>query len=799
MKFVPLFVLAIFFVNGIALSEEDTKTILINADVSTRDSTTSIVALEGHVQIIYGDQHLSAQNAFVNFQSRVINASGQVTITNSKITIGGDQAIIEIDTNTGIIYNGYIQTASVLFEGETLFKLSNTEFLADGAKYSACTNCPHTWSFTGSKIKAQLGGYAYIKNAILRIGDVPIVPLPYLIVPLKSDRQSGLLIPEIGHSETGGTDIASSFFWAINRSQDATITFKNYEFRGIKTLLNYRYALTENSWGSLDANFLADKAFAKDPRLQAFRLDKTETPVIHRWLLKYDHYQDLPYGLVHRASFNNSGDLQYPKDFPLETLNNGDPSTENRMSLSQTTDNFFWMIDSSYYINLLQSNPLAGNDDAVHRLPEIRIARGLSHLGETDLIYTWDIDYTNLSRTSNYGFDTLNQPYQKGGGERYIRAADNTGATGVCGTIQWESYPFCHPLRGTVFTPGKDLLRTGQRLDAQTSLQGPFFLGQVDIIPKLSLRETDYSFTTNSDPTAVRRYIRTEVTSRTVFNKVYSIETPEKIKHEIQPEVTFSNIPWIYQPDHPFFGATARTSPFSIQDNVSDKNLNSPYGLQFDYFDRTYDMDKLAVVLTNRLIRKFYEDGRPGYKQFLNWKLAQSYDFYQAAGHPPYQPYSDVISELFFELARYSVFSRIDYFPYQGVSNSSSNFRFTNEIGDFYQLGYDLSYSVVPGQEVDQSSRAEQISLATKKSFQFVDVLGKIVFDRNPPTASPNQLINSYGLGAQFRLPGDCWYIKLLYYRPTGGSDIYSLALDFSFDGQRRSGLSEHLLDTFRF
>jgi LPS-assembly protein len=773
--------------------------VIINADSSLRDSEKETIELQGHVQVVYGDQHLYAEYAVVNFRSKSVDARGNVTITSSKATIGGQRVTIDLETNTGVIYKGYVQSGTVSFEGEILYKISENEFIADDSKYTTCTNCEETWSFTGSKIRARLGGYAYIKNAVLRIAGVPVFPLPYLLVPLKSDRQSGVLTPEYEKSDTGGNTVAGSYFWAIDRSQDATFTLKNYELRGLKSLVNYRYAVSEHGYGSLDAGWLQDQAFASSSRLQTFVNQQDQLSYVNRWFLKYNHYQDLPDGFVHRAQFNNSADLQYPEDFPFETGNNGDPAMEDRMSISKSSDNTFLMVDSSYYYNLLQSNPLANNNDAVQRLPEVRATHALSRVGQSEFLYSWDLDMTNFARSSAYSFDTLNQAYTPGG-SRYLAAKNINGNGTDCSGIAWEQNPSCAEAHNTNFDYSKDLIRTGQRVDGQFSIQRPFHLGPIDMVPRISYRDTDYNFVEGPQSTATRKYFRTELSSRTVFDKIYTVEkSDELIKHEFQPEIGFNSIPWLYQPAHPFFAGSANNAPFSVQDNISDTNLNSPYGLQFDYFDRNYDMEVVSLGFTNRLIRKVFENGHPVYRQFFSWKFAQSYDIFQAAGNPPYQPYSDIMSELNLTLKNLTIYQRLDYFPYQEVTNSSTRVRAIDNHGDFFQLGYDLSYNIVPGQQVLGQTRTEQYSFEVKKSLRLIDILGKIVFDVNPPLITPNQWINSYGVGTQLRLPGDCFYLKLILYRPTGGSDTYNFAFDFSFDGEKKPGLPESLLDTFSF
>ena len=230
--------------------------ILISAGSGVRDSENETLELEGGVQLIYHDQSIACDSARINLRSKKIEAKGHVKITTPTTTIGGDHIILDYENNTGLIYNGYVQSGNVLFEGEILQKVSENEYFVVDADYTTCTNCPSTWKFSGSSIRAELGGYAYIKNTVIRAGIVPILWLPYLIVPLKSDRQSGLLTPEFEHTDAGGLAIAQSGFWAISRSTDATLTLKNYEKRGLKALAEYRYALDENSGGQLNYSII---------------------------------------------------------------------------------------------------------------------------------------------------------------------------------------------------------------------------------------------------------------------------------------------------------------------------------------------------------------------------------------------------------------------------------------------------------------------------------------------------------------------------------------------------------------
>lgn len=783
-----------FSQNRPSSAQSKVQGISISADSSFRDTENDTLELTDHVQLIFKDQHVKCDRAKINFKSKTIDAVGNVVIVNPKYTLAGARVTLDYETNTGIVYDGYVQSGTVMFEGEILYKMSENEYIADKAKYTTCSNCPESWSFTGNRIRAELGGYAYIKNSILRIGNVPIFWLPYLITPLKSDRQSGLLTPELERSTAGGVAVSESFFWAIDRSQDATFTAKNYELRGLKGLLNYRYALTEYTQGEFDTAFIKDRVFSGDSRLNQFRNDSSKGNMVSRWFIKYNHYYELPDNFIHRAQLNNASDLQYPKDFPLETKNFGDSSLENRMSLTKNTDNQHYHLDTSYNINMLQSNPLAKNEDAVHRLPELDFSTAYTNFGTSDFLYSINLTHANFARNS-YAYDDLNAGYNPSGTtDRHLTYDGGPNCTGA----EAEKHPECFYKRDGAFDPTKDLLRTGQRLDGRFTVIRPIQVGRADFLPKVSYNETQYKFFAGEDTTNIRRYLRAEIGARTAFNSIFRIGDRDQMKHEIQPELTYTSIPWFHHPQHAFFGSSSET-PYTSEDSVSNSDVNGPYGVQFDYTDRMVDRKLMTFAVINKITRKTWSAGSPQYRQFLYWKLKQSYDFIQAERNDPRkQPLSDIASDLTVSLDRLQIIQNAHYYPYQQVINSASRVRLLNDVGDFFQIAHSNAYSVSPGQEVDPNSRSERYIFSLKKSISWLDVVGKFAYDITTPGPEANRF-SGYGYGAQLRMPGECWYFTVIQFRPPGGDETYKISFDFSFDGQKKPSLSESIMDPFNF
>lgn len=773
--------------------------LLINADDMFRDTEEETVELAGKVQIVKDDEHINADKARIRLRARQVELEGHVSIVTPKATIGGDRIILDYESNTGVIYNGYVQSGSVLFAGALLQKTGPDEYFVVDADYTTCTNCPASWSFTGSSIRAELGGYAYIKNSLLKVGSVPVFWLPYLVVPLKSDRQTGLLTPEFEQSSEGGLAISQSVFWVIDRSSDATFTLRYYDKRGPKGLANYRYVLDENSSGELDIGAIRDRVFQSDPRLNAFRPAGEQEAAVNRWFVRYNHYLELKDGWVQRAVINNASDLQYPKDFPLETLNFGDPAMENDVSFTKNTTDRHFSATASYYINLLQPDPLAGNDDAVHRAPEIRWAQMQKRIGETGFYYSLDLDYTNFAR-SGPAYDNLKQPSPDANlhGPRYV---NNT-----CPDVsRYGSDPTCRRVYGP-YNPSTDLIRTGQRLDFQPSITRPItFADAIDVVPTLAYRETHYAFPVADESTNIRRYVRTEVSGRSTFSRVYGdMVDPRAIryKHEIKPEITYTVLPWIDHRSHPFFGFASQTeAPSYTGYLVNDTDLAGDFGLQFDFTDRIYDRNLLTYSITNTVTKKEWQGDLPVYRQVAIVKLYQSYDAFEDSRNNDKnkQPWSDIGLNADLRFPHFQTVSQFNYYPYQKVTNSAIRARLIDSSGRFVQVNTTKQFQIVPGQDVNPDTRTEDYTLAAGAITSYLNLMGQVTYNGATPAIDFEQRIKSSTLIGQVKPPGECWTITVIYSKITDSGEQTRVNFDFSFDGVPKPPLPPEELDKYKF
>ncbi len=742
----------------------------ITANNLVRDLEAGKVFIDGDVKIIYLNQYFEADSVVIDLLQKRALLKGKVKVQTAQYQIGGNEVQLDYESGQGLIYYGFVQSNNIRFQGNLIEKISDTEFDVAAADYTTCSNCPATWSFQASHIKAELGGYAYLKNTFFKVGHVPIFWLPYLAVPLKSDRQTGLLPPTIGYIPGRGLIVAESLFWALSRSHDTTITLKNYELGGLKPLVEYRYALSEGTFGTAHASYIHDSVFASDERFYRYHTQQRDEKV-HRWSFQSKNQYAFEESLKTRLQTSLVNDLQYPKDFYDEFKNYTDPSLENRFSVSKQFSHSVATIDASYYRNLLNADPLSENKDSVHRAPEIKYDSSIYKIADSPFYYKIESTFTQFVRKNPY--DDISQTASVGG-QKYVSNNKNNPE------CENKKDPDCLTTYDQNYDPAIDQIRSGQRALLKTSLLTDTFNINdfANISTAVSYNEAQYFFPIGEKRFNARHYAQLDINSRTKFYHIYDEDfatTQIKYKHEIIPEIQYTVVPWIEQEQHPFFGnSSVNDDPYSSKDLIiSNSDLNSKRGLQYDFEDRVYDRNVISVSVLNRVIKKKQIDD--SYKSVFIFRLSQAYDLFQAQyGQKKDQPLSNVAATMVLDLDHIQSSSQVKYSPYQYATNSTTTLSYLNDKQQYFKVG--LTSNRIEAKQDD-------ISFAIGFVSPYINVLTGIVFDASADRDSAKRLKRT-SLITQLKPPGECWAVNFYYDQKESTDGQWNFTFDFSYDGK---------------
>lgn len=194
-------------------------------------------------------------------------AKGNVVFADADGRIAADEVEFDIATGVGTFKNasGSMglgsqakaaefggQDPDVYFYGEVIEKLGPRRYKLTRGAFTTCVQPTPRWEVTSRSVTINLDDYAFARNMILKVKGVPVLYLPAIYYPIQDDqRATGFLMPTYGTSTVRGQAITNGFFWAVGRSQDATLVHDWYTRSGQGAGGEYRYVAGGQSQGNV--------------------------------------------------------------------------------------------------------------------------------------------------------------------------------------------------------------------------------------------------------------------------------------------------------------------------------------------------------------------------------------------------------------------------------------------------------------------------------------------------------------------------------------------------------------------
>ena len=188
---------------------------------------------------VSSDNRVAAERMEFNTRTR----TGTFFIASGVASLAGEQRIDRSLFGT--------QEPDAYFWGETIEKLGPKTYRITNGGFTTCVQPTPRWELVSGSVTLTLEEHAFLKNSILKVKGVPLFYLPVMYYPInKEDRSTGFLIPTYGSSTIRGQTLSNAFFWAINRSQDATFYYDYYSKTGQGFGSEYRYVEAPGSAGT---------------------------------------------------------------------------------------------------------------------------------------------------------------------------------------------------------------------------------------------------------------------------------------------------------------------------------------------------------------------------------------------------------------------------------------------------------------------------------------------------------------------------------------------------------------------
>jgi LPS-assembly protein len=710
----------------------------------------------GDAVITQSKSVLTADQVEMLRRERVLHAKGNVHMVDPLGDIKASEATIHLNDETAELTNGKVTSDDKAYrlEGEKIRKLTGQHYGVLRGFFTTCGCEPGTpdWSITAKDMDVHLGETGVAHNAKFNILGYPVMFFPYIAFPTDTNRHSGLLSPRIGESGLRGFQIVQPYYWAINRSSDATVAVDYESSQRVGALAEYRLITGIDDYFVIDGAFYDESLRSSINRQQDIVDNQIADP--HIPLDRYDVIgmlrQHITPNLVVYGDGMTVSDSLFLREMNAWTLSrtvgpgiafpNSFSTMRNAVSdfgILDSYDNGFARLQGTWNQDLIQQQSFA-----LQTMPEMLVSGRKELLGGR--AYTdYDIQGTNFWRAAG---------------------------------------------------------QSGVRLDLSPRVTVPWRLGDYLYgFGRLGLRETVYDVsgrTINITPVGTagllynnalsigalgagglrtREMIYGSAGAGTEIEKVYDLNWPtiEKIKHTIDPFVTYSLMPQLNQKSLPLFDQVDRMEPRSLltygfTSRIYAKVPTAP-ATPGTEGGATDDSEQSRTI--NPFRAKTTTAGGAAVVELMRFSLLQAYDTAHAIAKGAGR-FSDLDMTLTaFPTNFWSMGGQFGYSPREGQIHYASaylNFQpwWTNnksklylgkaEDGSFVQISYNY---IGPGPTAAPGINAGFSQfIAMRAYYGLFDRMG-VYFAPSYDFVTRKLLSSEYGV--RVKSPCDCWAVDL--------------------------------------
>jgi lipopolysaccharide assembly outer membrane protein LptD (OstA) len=721
-------------------------------DVTARkfiyDSKTDSFVAIGDAVVTQNHTVLTADQVSMQQRQRVMDAAGNVHLVDPMGDITARTGEIGLDDETANLTDATITDhyKTYLMEGRNVKKLTGQRYHILDGFFTTCGCDPGTpdWSISADQMDVHLGDEATAKNPKFNILGYPVMGLPFASFPVDTDRHSGLLSPRIGESGLRGAQIVQPYYWAINKSSDATAALDVETSQRVGLLGEYRLINGDDDFLSVDAayyneslrsesnreNDIIDNQIADDSipinRYDVIGMARqhiTDDWVVYGNGLTVSDSLELREMNVWTLSRTVGPGVEYPNNFV--SLRNA----FSNLGTMYSYNNGYAKIEGDWNQDLIQPNEFA-----LQRLPEALISGRQDLFG--GLAYTdYDFDATNFWRKHGQSGTRV---------DLFPRV-----------TLPWRLSDYLYgygtlAARETVYdTSGHilDIIPVGQQgLQYNNGVElGPLGQGGLDS----------------------RQMLYGSAGIASEIERVYDLNWKyiEKIKHTLEPFANYAYIPSYGQNELPLYDETDRIEPR----NMFTYGFTSRILARLPALERPADGDYAMDVQQDSTISPFRAQnyGSATTAELFRFTALQAYDVTHnvAVGGSHFSAVD--LTGTVFPTRVISFGSQFGYYPkLNQISYASAYVNFqpwwtdnnpriytgNAEEGSFMQLSYNY---VAPGpNQVPGTNSAYNQFIVIRSYYDLFNRMG-VYFA--PSYDFVNKELLSAEYGVRFKSPCNCW------------------------------------------
>lgn len=352
----------------------------------------------GDVIILYDGAFITAKKATYDKHSSLLKLEGKVEMLKGEENrASSDQLVIDTSTKSVEFNKLFLTTQDNLWIDASKATKKEENYQIFNSRLSSCNQLNPDWTIEFSEAHYHKDkDYITLHDAALSFYNRKIFYFPFIAFPTIAKRRTGLLFPQFKFSDREGLSYIQPYFYAPQENIDVEFDPQVRTNRGVGGFITTRFVDSNHSSGSFTTGyFLNSDSYASRNNMHhehhGFEFLYNSTG----FLPQSTFFDNINSGLYVNATYLN--DLEYlnlQKDTATSLVSSS--LIESRLNAFVYDEQSYLGLYAKYYIDTSKES----NRDTLQELPTLHYHNYMSYLISDKLFYTVDARLHNYTRQS---------------------------------------------------------------------------------------------------------------------------------------------------------------------------------------------------------------------------------------------------------------------------------------------------------------------------------------------------------------------------------------------------------------
>ncbi len=249
------------------------------ADSIYYDVKKEIITLSSRAEMRYQRSEIKAEEITIDLDNDIAGTKGETWMKDAEQVLYGDSVRYDFETQSGRINEGASRLDKGFYYGKEIRKVSDDIYDIDDGYFTTCDIVNPNYFIYSKKMRLFYKDRIVAKPVVFLVNYFPVMFIPYAAFSVKTERASGILVPEPGYNSVDGKTI-----------ENIALYYHYKDYAEVLTALDWK---EKTGWEArLESNYIKRYFFNGNLLARYQNRILSSTNKSQEWYLRARHHND---------------------------------------------------------------------------------------------------------------------------------------------------------------------------------------------------------------------------------------------------------------------------------------------------------------------------------------------------------------------------------------------------------------------------------------------------------------------------------------------------------------------------